>query len=199
MTGQTTPVRADPPAAVDGFGRVLVAGVGNVFLGDDGFGSEVARELARSALPAGVVVTDYGIRGMHLAYDLLDGWDRLVLIDLLPDRGRPGSVHVVEVDLASISDHAADPHGMAPQAMLSAVASMGGELPPTVLVGCEANDVGERLGLSAVVRAAVGPAVAAVLALLLQPVETTDKGAQDQQPDHPQAEHVAAGNQSTKG
>lgn len=157
--------RTEPPFTADPADRVLVAGVGNVFLADDGFGSEVARRLAGSPLPPGVVVTDYGIRGMHLAYDLLEEWDRLVLIDLLPSRGRPGTVHVVEVDLASIAGQPPDPHGMAPHAVLSAVGSMGGRLPPTVLVGCEGDDVGDRLGLSPVVAAAVEPAVAAVMKL----------------------------------
>lgn len=157
--------RTEPPFSAGPADRVLVAGVGNVFLGDDGFGSEVARRLAGSPLPRGVVVTDYGIRGMHLAYDLLEEWDRLVLIDLLPSRGRPGTVHVVEVDLASIVGRPPDPHGMAPHAVLSAVGSMGGRLPPTVLVGCEGDDVGDRLGLSPLVAAAVEPAVAAVMKL----------------------------------
>ncbi|MGI8416360.1 MAG: hydrogenase maturation protease [Nakamurella sp.] len=168
MVGHLPPGQAEPSPAVDGLGRVLVAGVGNVFLGDDGFGSEVARQLIGSPLPAGVVVTDYGIRGMHLAYDLLDGWDMLVLIDLLPTRGRPGAVHIVEVDLEAIAGQAPDPHGMAPHAVLSAVGSMGGTLPPTVLIGCEPEDTEERLGLSPIVAAAVQPAVAAVLKLCVE-------------------------------
>lgn len=168
MVSHLPPGQADPLPAVDGLGRVLVAGVGNVFLGDDGFGSEVARQLAGSPLPPGVVVTDYGIRGMHLAYDLLDGWDMLVLIDLLPTRGRPGAVHIVEVDLEAIAGQAPDPHGMAPHAVLSAVGSMGGTLPPTVLIGCEPEDTEERLGLSPIVAAAVQPAVAAVLKLCVE-------------------------------
>ena len=78
--------------------RVLVAGVGNLFFTDDGFGPEAARQLALHEVPDGVRVTDYGIRGMHLALDLLDGWDRLILLDLLPPKGRPGTVHIVEID-----------------------------------------------------------------------------------------------------
>src|SRR5215472_11455416 len=76
--------------------RVLVAGVGNVFLGDDGFGVEVARRLARMDLPAGVAVGDYGISGMHLAYDLADGVETAILVDAMPRGGEPGTVYVVE-------------------------------------------------------------------------------------------------------
>ncbi|MEJ7744138.1 MAG: hydrogenase maturation protease [Nocardioidaceae bacterium] len=77
--------------------RILVAGVGNIFLGDDGFGSEVVRRLAGQPLPEQVRVTDYGIRGMHLAYDLLDGYEALVLVDAMPGRGNPGDITVLEV------------------------------------------------------------------------------------------------------
>lgn len=184
MAGQLAPGPAIPPPTVGGCGRVLVAGVGNVFLGDDGFGSEVARQLAGSPVPPGVVVIDYGIRSLHLAYDLLEGWDRLVLIDLLPSRGRPGTVHVVEVDLGAIAGQPPDPHGMAPHAVLAAVGSMGGQLPPTVLVGCEPADIGEQLGLSTVVEAAVQPAVAAVLNLLAEASGTAADCARDQQVEH---------------
>jgi hydrogenase maturation protease len=76
--------------------RVLVAGVGNIFLGDDGFGVEVARRLARLDLPAGVAVGDYGISGMHLAYDLADGVETAILVDAMPRGGEPGTVYVVE-------------------------------------------------------------------------------------------------------
>jgi hypothetical protein len=78
-------------------GRVLVAGVGNIFLGDDGFGPEVVRRLADRPLPPDVRVVDYGIRGMHLAYDLLDDVDLLVLVDAAPRGGRPGDVVLLEV------------------------------------------------------------------------------------------------------
>jgi hydrogenase maturation protease len=116
-------------------------------------------------------VTDYGIRGMHLALDLLDGWDQLILLDLLPPSGRPGRVHIVEINSFAMGSAAAgsaahDPHGMAPHSVLAAVGSLGGRLPPTMLVGCEPEDVGEGLGLTPAVAAAVRPAVDAVLALL---------------------------------
>lgn len=147
--------------------RVLVAGVGNLFLGDDGFGAEVARQLARRSLPDGVRVVDYGIRGMHLAYDLLDGWDQLILVDAVPAAGDPGSVHVRRIEPDTLPAGDADPHGMAPHAVLAAVRALGGELPQTLLVACEVADTAERIGLSPAVAAAVGPAVDAVLALLV--------------------------------
>ena len=79
--------------------RILIAGIGNIFLGDDGFGSEVMRHVvAGSTAPTGVRATDYGIGGMHLAYDLLEDWDALVLVDAIPSRGSPGTVHVFEAD-----------------------------------------------------------------------------------------------------
>jgi hydrogenase maturation protease len=81
--------------------RVLVAGIGNIFLGDDGFGVEVATRLARVDLPEGVRVVDYGIRGMHLAYDLANGFDAAILIDATPRGGAPGTLYVIEPDLGS--------------------------------------------------------------------------------------------------
>ncbi len=79
-----------------GSARTLVAGVGNIFFGDDGFGVEVARRLTECELPEGVTVADYGIRGMHLAYDLSNGFDRAILIDAAPRGGTPGTVYVLE-------------------------------------------------------------------------------------------------------
>jgi len=147
-------------------GRVLVAGVGNLFLGDDGFGPEVARRLAGRSLPAGVRVVDYGIRGMHLAYDLLDGYDGLVILDAAPRGGRPGDVVVLEVGEGDFGTGEFDGHGMEPTAVLSSLGSLGGRLPRTYVVGCEPADIDEGIGLSPSVAAAVDPAVDAVLRLL---------------------------------
>jgi hydrogenase maturation protease len=144
--------------------RVLIAGVGNLFLGDDGFGPEVVRRLARSALPPGVRAVDYGIRGLHLAYDLLDGYDALVLVDAVPAREAVGTVSVYEA--GDLSDGDFDPHGMNPVAVLSNVERLGGTLPPTYVVGCAVADVDEGIGLSAPVDAAVPVAVEAIHALL---------------------------------
>jgi hydrogenase maturation protease len=146
--------------------RTLVAGIGNIFLGDDGFGCEVVRHVADAGLPDGVQVVDYGIRGMHLAYDLLDGWDALVLVDALPDRGAPGALEVLEVRPDDVAHGGLDAHGMDPAAVLAGVGVLGGRLPPTTVVGVQVADVDEGMGLSAVVAASVPAAVDAVRALL---------------------------------
>jgi hydrogenase maturation protease len=147
--------------------RVLVAGIGNLFLGDDGFGPEVVRRLAEQhALPPGVRVIDYGIRGMHLAYDLLDPYSALVLVDALPAGGATGQVVVLEVSADDLGGGEFDAHGMNPMAMLSGVQRLGGTLPATYVVGCRVAEVAEGIGLSAPVAAAVPEAVAAVRALV---------------------------------
>ncbi len=157
---------------------ILVAGIGNIFLGDDGFGPEVVRRLvadggvAAPGAPDRVRVIDYGIRGMHLAYDLLDGCEALVLVDAVPGDGPPGAVDVLQVDAASLSaaarDGAAglDAHSMDPVAVLSGVTALGGELPATYVVGTRPRDLGERIGLSEPVAAAVTPAAEAVRSLV---------------------------------
>jgi hydrogenase maturation protease len=147
-------------------GTVLVAGIGNIFRSDDGFGPEVARQLLSRALPAGVTVVDYGIRGMHLAYDLLDGYDGLVIVDALPRQGQPGDIVVLRVGPEDLGDGEFDAHGMAPVAVLGSLTSMGGELPPTYVVGCEPADLDEGMGLTPAVEAAVGRAIDAVIELL---------------------------------
>lgn len=143
--------------------RVLVAGIGNVFLTDDGFGSEVARRMAAQPLPDGdgvdVRVVDYGIRGMHLAFDLLDGYDGLVVVDALPGDGVPGELTVLRVGPEDLGEGELDAHGMAPVSVLASLAALGGTLPPTYVVGCRPADVGEGMGLTAAVAAAVEPAV----------------------------------------
>lgn len=145
---------------------VLVAGIGNLFLTDDGFGSEVARVLAGRELPDGARVVDYGIRGMHLAYDLLDGYDALVVVDALPGEGSPGDLTVLRVGAEDLGDGELDAHGMAPASVLASLGLLGGQLPPTFVVGCQPADVGEGMGLSPAVQAAVEPAVALVLEVL---------------------------------
>jgi hydrogenase maturation protease len=148
--------------------RVLVAGIGNVFASDDGFGSEVARRLAERPGTDGVRVVDYGIRGMHLSYDLLDPWDALVLVDALPDRGSVGAVAVLEITPADVRAGAqVDAHGMDPATVLATLSALGGQLPPrTLLVGCQVADTGEGMGLSAPVAAAVDEALDVVGSLL---------------------------------
>ena len=163
--------------------RVLVAGLGNLFLGDDGFGAEVVRwlvEPGQEPLPAGVRVVDYGIRGMHLAYDLLDGYDALVLVDALPGGGAPGTVTVLEVGPDDLGQDAQgqlgqgelDAHGMDPVAVLTTLEKLGGTLPKTYVVGCRPASVAEGIGLSEPVRAAIPEAIAA-LRVLLEPAGRT--------------------------
>lgn len=108
---------------------------------------------------------DYGIRGMHLAYDLLDGWDTLVLVDALPNRGAPGALHVFEADHANLPAHAGlDAHAMDPAAVFASLAALGAAPPPTVVIGCEIDCVADGIGLSPPVARTVPAAVAAVAA-----------------------------------
>lgn len=144
---------------------MLVAGIGNIFLGDDGFGPEVVRRLPQHPDPA-MRVVDYGIRGMHLAYDLLDGWDALVLIDALPNRGAPGCIRVFRAEPDRDGAVNLDAHAMNPEAVFASVRALGGTLPPTYVIGCQIESVAERMGLSEPVAAAVDTAVAAVLEVL---------------------------------
>ena len=140
-----------------------MAGIGNIFLGDDGFGPEVMRHVPDHVGGPRVRVMDYGIRGMHLAYDLLDGCDALVLVDALPNRGAPGTLHVFEADHETLSAGIGlDAHAMDPAAVFASLAALGGTPPHTVVVGCEVDEVDERMELSAPVAAAVPDAVKAV-------------------------------------
>jgi hydrogenase maturation protease len=151
--------------------RVLVAGIGNVFLGDDGFGVALADRLARRALPAGVEVVDYGIRGMDLAYALHDGWDTVVLLDATPRGGPPGTLYVIEPDPGE-GEAGVDAHGMDPLTVLALARALGGPLPRILVVGCEPETVmrGDEedvvAAISEPVRAALDEAVALVEALL---------------------------------
>src|SRR6185312_2432206 len=153
-------------------GGTLVAGVGNIFLRDDGFGPEVARRLSAAAAGQrpGVRVVDYGIRGMHLAYDLLTGVDALVLVDTVPPAAHaaePGSIRVLRVGAEDLAEAGPlDPHGMDPAAVLNRLRSLGGALPPTYVVGCVPADTTEGIGLSPAVAAAVPKAIAAVVTLV---------------------------------
>lgn len=150
---------------------MLVAGIGNLFLGDDGFGPEVVRRLVKECdLPQSVRVVDYGIRGMHLAYDLLDGYDALVIVDAMPGDGAPGDVTVLEVGEDDLGAGDFDPHGMAPVAVLGSLRQLGGALPPTYVVGCRPQDINEGIGLSPTVQAAVPQAINVLRGLLSERV-----------------------------
>jgi hydrogenase maturation protease len=144
--------------------RLLVAGVGNIFFGDDGFGPEVARALAAEP-PGGAEVRDFGIRGLHLAYELLAGYDGAILIDAVPRGGAPGTLYVLEPDVRARSAMP-DAHGMDLGNVFALMATLGGEAPPITLVGCEPACTEEGIGLSEPVRAAVPPAMDVVRRLI---------------------------------
>ncbi len=155
-------------------GRVLVAGVGNIFLGDDGFGVEVARRLAGMVLPEGVSVADFGIRGVHLAYELLDGYDTVIIVDAAPRGEEPGTVSVIEpgpatMAPAGIDSPVMDAHGMEPHAVLSLLGALGGTVDRVLVVGCEPADVSERMGLSPPVAAVVDHTARLVVELVTDP------------------------------
>jgi hydrogenase maturation protease len=150
--------------------RVLVAGIGNIFLSDDGFGVEVARRLRTRPVPDGVRVDDFGIRGVHLAYELLDGYDVLVMVDAVPMGEPPGTVTLLEPEVETGRDDEDPPvfeaHGMSPAVVLDLVAGLGGHVDRILIVGCEPASTDEGIGLSAPVAAAVEPAADAVERLL---------------------------------
>jgi hydrogenase maturation protease len=147
---------------------ILVAGVGNVFLGDDGFGVEVARRMSTVELPDTVRVVDYGIRGMHLAYDLAGADHELtIMVDATQRGDPPGTVTVIELDTSQPTDVSPvlDAHGMQPDVVLNLVAMLGEEPGPVLLVGCEPAVLDQGIGLSPVVARAVDTAVRVVTEL----------------------------------
>jgi hydrogenase maturation protease len=154
--------------------RIMVAGIGNIFLGDDGFGAEVAQRLARCDFPAAVRVVDFGIRGFDLAFALQDGYETTILVDCFPHGEAPGTVYVVEPDLndpaGSLSqENFIDPHTMNPVNVLRTAIAMKAPMKRVLLVGCEPETLGGeegQMGLSPVVTAAVGEAMKVVAALV---------------------------------
>ena len=172
-------------------GRTLVAGVGNIFLGDDGFGVEVARRLVErgGAGRPEVEVTDFGIRGVHLAYQLMDGYDALVLVDAMPRGDAPGTVYVLEADLSTAGVdpdddspgpvEVPDAHSMDPGTVLALLATVNGGAVPVqrvMVVGCEPATVEEGIGLSPPVAEAVDRGVEAVLAVLADLADPVTRG-----------------------
>jgi hydrogenase maturation protease len=156
--------------------RILIAGVGNIFFGDDAFGVEVARRLAQCPLPEGVRVVDFGIRGFDLAYALMDGFEMTILVDATPRGGPPGTLYVIEPDLSELDapDQPAgiETHAMNPMSVLRLVRSLGGEPKGLRVVGCEPGTLGTDEnpvdGLSEPVRAAVDEAVRLVERLITE-------------------------------
>lgn len=152
-------------------GKILVACIGNIFLGDDGFGVEVARALASRPMPANVKVVDYGIRGLDLAYALLEPWTSVVLVDAVHRDGAPGTLYLLQPEGSSTSTAEAglDPHSMDPLRVVAMARSLGEVTAEVYIVGCEPQDFGDelegRMGLSACVEAAIPEAVQMVLDL----------------------------------
>jgi hydrogenase maturation protease len=151
--------------------RVLVAGIGNIFLGDDGFGVAVAGRLRDRPLGEGVVVADFGIRGVHLAYELADGkYDAAILVDAVSRGGEPGTLYAIEpgIDSGAVDTDAADAHGLTPDGVIAWVRQVGGHLPRIVVVGCEPATVEESMDLSPAVSASVDGAIAMIRDLVAQ-------------------------------
>ncbi len=153
---------------------ILVAGIGNIFLGDDAFGVEVVRRLASRKLPETVRVADFGIRGFDLAYALQDGYEATILVDACPHGQAPGTLYVIEPDLKALRDPETpqapvNAHAMNPESVLRTARAMNIAVKNILLVGCEPETLGGeegQMGLSAPVEAAVEEAVALVGSLI---------------------------------
>jgi hydrogenase maturation protease len=152
--------------------RILVAGVGNAWLHDDGFGGAVARRLEENELPHGVAVMDAGTGGLDLAYEVMRGYDALVILDVSRQGGEPGTLYVMEPDEAEVAGQIEDgevinPHAMDPQTVLRFVKSIGAWPGRVIVIACEPAEVEQMgWGLSAQVKDAVERSVALVLQTL---------------------------------
>ncbi len=150
--------------------RVLIAGIGNAWQRDDGFGSEVARRIEGRQLPEGVAVIDFGTGGLDLAYQVMYGYDGLLMIDVSRQGGSPGTLYVMEVDEDEVAGGAVEdgevlnPHGMDPETVLRFIKLTGGWPGKVVIVACEPQTVEEMgMGLSPAVEEAVDRAVDLVI------------------------------------
>lgn len=167
-------VSADEDGRAPARGRMLIAGVGNIFLSDDGFGVEVVRRLSGHELPAHVDVAETGVRGVDLAYRLLDGYDACILVDACTRGGQPGTLYRIDTGEARAecaAQPAFDGHRMTPDAVLGLLETLSagtGERPPGTIevVGCEPADLEEGIGLSEAVEAAVPRAVQLILRIV---------------------------------
>jgi hydrogenase maturation protease len=161
-----TPTAAKP--------TIMIAGIGNIFLGDDGFGVEVIRRLESRTLPKGVRVTDFGIRGFDLAYALQEGYETTILVDACPHGDAPGTLYVIEPDLKEFDEPDApqpmiEAHAMNPVSVLRMARAMNIEVKNILIVGCEPESLGGdegHMGLSAPVETAVDEAVKLVESLI---------------------------------
>lgn len=153
---------------IDGPHRVLIAGLGNIFLGDDAFGVEVVKRLSMMTLPDDVRLVDVGIRSVHLAYELRERtYDTVILVDAVSQGAEPGTLYVLEPenDEATRNDRVADAHAIHPQDIIALVRQLGGRSPRMIVVGCEPLRTGADAGLSPRVAAALDEAVELVTKL----------------------------------
>jgi hydrogenase maturation protease len=154
--------------------RVLVAGVVNIFLGDDGFGSAVAQQLAAEPLPDEVKVVDFGISAVHLAYELLESYDAVILVDATPQGGEPGTLYVIEPETRQSTSDASeslppiDPHALTPDWVLVATQAVQRQRTRILVVGCEPATLDDGIGLSPPVQAAVSEAARLVRSLVAE-------------------------------
>lgn len=152
---------------------IFVVGVGNIFLGDDGFGVEVATRMRRRPIPEGVRVEDFGIRGVHLAYELLEGaYDLVILVDSLDVQAAPGTVTVFEPELDGGGDVLPDAHDLDPATVMGMLEGLGGSVGRMLVVGCQPVALGEQIGLSAPVEGAVDEAIRTVEELVQEHMST---------------------------
>jgi hydrogenase maturation protease len=157
--------------------RILVAGIGNIFFGDDAFGCEVASQLRQKPLPEGVRVIDFGIRSYDLAYAIMDGYDATILVDATPQGSAPGTIYLIEPDLKKLDelpDEAVNAHSMNPVRVLQLVRSLGGKPGWLRVVGCEPAVLETEegaMGLSEKVQAAVAPAIEMIETLIREILE----------------------------
>jgi hydrogenase maturation protease len=157
--------------------HILIAGIGNIFMGDDAFGCEVAAELAKRQWPDGVRVEDFGIRSFDLAYAIMDGPEVVIFVDAAPRGEAPGTVSLIEADPAKLDDldSAPDAHSMNPVSVLQMVRRLGGETGRLYVIGCEPEVLeSEEIGLSEPVRAAIPGAFEMVEKLVRALFETRD-------------------------
>jgi hydrogenase maturation protease len=154
---------------------ILIAGIGNIFFGDDGFGVEVVRQLARCQLPAAVRVVDFGIRSYDLAFALLDGVPVTIFVDATMRGEPPGTLYLIELDENEFNNGngeqlQVDAHTMNPRQVLKMVKAMGGQCQRMLLVGCEpATLISENdMSLSAPVAAAIAPAITMITSLVAE-------------------------------